>query len=725
MARFQLTPHAITVCYGCRCRRPGAQTLDPVWNWDCSLRLRDLSGHLSVEVGDEDEMSGNDFLGLVRLKLADLVHKKVCGGWYRLRDKKGEKNAHGRVFVVFAVDQGQGQGKKERSEHERASILYHATAQVVRQVEQEDAAEAAAAGVSAGAAAGAGAAASPACPSLSVFVGTWNVGNAAPQEDLSSWLRPGHDIYNIGVQEAKYDAPGSSCASPAGGSNGGSSSGSGSGSSGIGALGASLLSLNLSLDACGSHFLQVLQSNLGEGYSLVCSRSMMELRNYLFARKSLAHRFDCINTACEATGIAGLVGNKGGVGLSVQVDDTQFVFLTSHLAAHQDMSYRRNKDVAEVVKNLRLNRRNLDVTLCARFLFWGGDLNYRLDYGDQGAAHSPSPEQFREVVSLIGQGKAGLEKLAATDQLRSCRSRGEVFPAEDGWEEAGDLTAILPTFKVARVSGTTYKEQRSPAWCDRILFRLGSLPRECDVAKAAAGDDDAQKEYVATAAAERARFAVRQVGFGSAPDVGSSDHKPVWAAFLVPVPRLALSSDFLRGALSVRFEAVELRQLGGGPAASTGAPSPSSPVSAGSGSSGSSDDNAPANALLKFYASYLLFQQETAHISAAEAAAAGGVHRWAGAQLPVLRSQINNVARLRSSPLVIKVLSYAYESNIERLVCAAQIDLSAGASGRSVRFCAPLSFGGLPAGEVSGTFQLEWAPHGSFTPLSLEQLQAL
>ncbi len=43
---------------------------------------------------------------------------------------------------------------------------------------------------------------------LQVFCGTWNVGNAKPSTNLSSWLRGveqgEHDIVAIGVQECSY-----------------------------------------------------------------------------------------------------------------------------------------------------------------------------------------------------------------------------------------------------------------------------------------------------------------------------------------------------------------------------------------------------------------------------------------------------------------------------------------------------------------------------------------
>lgn len=50
---------------------------------------------------------------------------------------------------------------------------------------------------------------SPVC-TLSIFAGTWNLGNRAPPAAahvLSEFIPPGqHDIYVIGVQEAKYTA---------------------------------------------------------------------------------------------------------------------------------------------------------------------------------------------------------------------------------------------------------------------------------------------------------------------------------------------------------------------------------------------------------------------------------------------------------------------------------------------------------------------------------------
>lgn len=39
---------------------------------------------------------------------------------------------------------------------------------------------------------------------IKIFIGSWNVGNAPPPEDLSPWIPEGFDLYVIGAQECNY-----------------------------------------------------------------------------------------------------------------------------------------------------------------------------------------------------------------------------------------------------------------------------------------------------------------------------------------------------------------------------------------------------------------------------------------------------------------------------------------------------------------------------------------
>ena len=90
------------------------------------------------------------------------------------------------------------------------------------------------------------------------------------------------------------------------------------------------------------------------------------------------------------------------------------------------------------------------------FVFWLGDLNYRLDLDSLDTAYD-----------LIERGD--FKGLLAADQLMYTRSRGDAFA---GFKE-GEIT-FLPTYKF--ITGTLRydrrpdKKLRMPAWCDRIQY---------------------------------------------------------------------------------------------------------------------------------------------------------------------------------------------------------------------------------------------------------------
>jgi hypothetical protein len=77
--------------------------------------------------------------------------------------------------------------------------------------------------------------------------------------------------------------------------------------------------------------------------------------------------------------------NKGGVCITLKVDDTHLCFINSHLAAHQNKVAARNADVAEIVDQLRVlgGARGGDAVTGYHHVAWMGDLNYRLEYGQQ------------------------------------------------------------------------------------------------------------------------------------------------------------------------------------------------------------------------------------------------------------------------------------------------------------------------------------------------------
>ena len=88
-----------------------------------------------------------------------------------------------------------------------------------------------------------------------------------------------------------------------------------------------------------------------------------------------------MQTGSEATGVAGIGRNKGGVAVSFYLNNTPLCFVNCHLAAHQNNVVDRNVDAAAIQRNLRIGTKmpsgHMDLVHRFQHVFWMGDLNYR------------------------------------------------------------------------------------------------------------------------------------------------------------------------------------------------------------------------------------------------------------------------------------------------------------------------------------------------------------
>lgn len=134
-------------------------------------------------------------------------------------------------------------------------------------------------------------------------------------------------------------------------------------------------------------------------------------------------------------------------------------------------------------------------------------------------ADSPTPEDFTSLCKTIAQQRYA--ELLPLDQLRRELIEGRVFA---GFAEGS--IGFAPTFKVHKgEAGFSYASKRSPAWCDRVLFK-SVLPHK-----------QATCESYFTVA-----------------DICTSDHKPVAAVVCLPLAAQTVagsrSSQTLSGASS-------------------------------------------------------------------------------------------------------------------------------------------------------------------------------
>jgi hypothetical protein len=172
--------------------------------------------------------------------------------------------------------------------------------------------------------------------------------------------------------------------------------------------------------------------------------------------------------------------------------------VTAHLAAHDEKYAERNMDVQNIMSGLKsLVPQGMSPLNYFHGFFFFGDLNYRVEL----------PRD--QVLTYLEQGDA--ELLLRKDQLLRAMGEGAALY---GFQE-GRVT-FVPTYRVLRGrEGFSDDKMRVPSWTDRVLWR--TLP---------AAD-------------------VKLGAYSSCPGVLTSDHRPVFAAFQIPLfkPNLPHSLD--------------------------------------------------------------------------------------------------------------------------------------------------------------------------------------
>ncbi|KAE9621857.1 putative inositol-polyphosphate 5-phosphatase [Lupinus albus] len=308
---------------------------------------------------------------------------------------------------------------------------------------------------------------------LRMFVGTWNVGGKSPNNglDLRDWLKspsPAH-IYVIGFQEIV----------PLNAGNVFGPEDSGPVSKWMGLISETLnTTTTTTYDSRGGPDKQgspkprpilSLEGNLDNderGYCLIGSKQMVGIFLCVWVRADLYNHVTNMKVSCVGRGIMGYLGNKGSISISMTLYQTTFCFVCTHLASGEKDGdeNRRNLDVSEILKKTKFPCSFKSPSYPQSILehdnvIWLGDLNYRLVAG------------YDDTHKLLK--KNNWQALLEKDQLRIEQKAGRVFK---GWNE-GEIY-FAPTYKylansnnyVAQ-SSKSKEKRRTPAWCDRILWK--------------------------------------------------------------------------------------------------------------------------------------------------------------------------------------------------------------------------------------------------------------
>ena len=218
---------------------------------------------------------------------------------------------------------------------------------------------------------------------IEIFIGTWNLGDAKPDDAIDAWLHPHvYDIYCVSAQEAGYD-------------------------------------LEKGQGNAEQHFFSLIQASLGPEYVLVAQLSLLHIRHAVYVAKRHAHKISNVRKASVATGIGNVIGNKGGCFVSMSFNETSLCFIGCHLAAREERYEQRCQNVEQILQGINAEQPpGLAPDTWFDYVFWTGDMNFRL-VADRS-----------EVCKWAKE--CNVEKLLQTDQFGACPARVQGVLHVDG-----------------------------------------------------------------------------------------------------------------------------------------------------------------------------------------------------------------------------------------------------------------------------------------------------
>ncbi|XP_077987739.1 phosphatidylinositol 3,4,5-trisphosphate 5-phosphatase 1-like isoform X2 [Glandiceps talaboti] len=304
---------------------------------------------------------------------------------------------------------------------------------------------------------------------LSLFIGSWNMGDAMPNNKMQSWFRcegsgksldsnvgmMPHDLYVIGTQES-----------------------------------------SLSERDWVNKLKKELLATVNVEFNTIAVCSLWQMRLVILAKPEHIHRISHVEQSTVKTGIANTLGNKGGVAISFHFNGTSMCFINSHLTSGNEKCVRRNQNYFDILKGLQLGQKDpYEISSAFHYLFWFGDLNYRLDGDVQGILRAICEKRYDELLRM--------------DQLKKVQHREQAFT---GFVE--EDIYFPPTYRYRRGRDKEYVWEKVkktgtrinvPSWCDRVLWK--SYPD----------------------------LYIENTSYGCTNDILSSDHHPVFSSFDVGI----------------------------------------------------------------------------------------------------------------------------------------------------------------------------------------------
>lgn len=196
--------------------------------------------------------------------------------------------------------------------------------------------------------------------------------------------------------------------------------------------------------------------NKKANYVLLRSEQLVGTALIILVKSELTSVIRNVEATSRKTGLRGMSGNKGAVGIRLDYHDTSFCFLTAHLAAGHANIEERNADYRTIAEHLHFLRGK--TIQSHENVVWLGDMNYRVDLDYHSAVSLAEIDDF--------------DTLLGADQLKQAIDTQQAFV---GYEEGPVLFRPTYRYDLGTDNYDTSEKMRIPAWTDRILYRGNQL----------------------------------------------------------------------------------------------------------------------------------------------------------------------------------------------------------------------------------------------------------
>lgn len=219
-------------------------------------------------------------------------------------------------------------------------------------------------------------------------------------------------------------------------------------------------------------------------YQLLAKERMMGIYLAVYVHRDLRPMVRGTSRSAVTAGlIGGRVGNKGGVGITVNLDGTSLLFLNAHLAAHGRKINHRLANLMKIKSELSVDDflasddpriMAEDLTDKFDYTFLCGDLNFRLDITRLHADWLLSRRDYAQALAF--------------DQLKKLMQEGQAFV---GFSEAP--IHFPPTFKYDVQRSARYRARTSLKRLEEKMHRLADAEgKDSERIKIEEAEEDAE-----------------------------------------------------------------------------------------------------------------------------------------------------------------------------------------------------------------------------------------